>query len=96
MIIKAKYDTIQVVGNYLIYQAKEILNEKAILDKKIDEVRNSWSGMDAEQFISKSLTYSNELTKVAETLNNMGTLIRVKGSNYQAISEDFIKRMRSL
>lgn len=96
MIIRAKYENIQIVGNYLINQAQELLNEKAALDRAITEVKNSWSGTDADQFISKSLTYSNELTQVSETLNNMGILIKGKGSNYQAVSEDFIKRMRSL
>lgn len=96
MQVRARYDSIQIVGKQVIQKADELLEEKANLDNLIGEVKNYWSGSDAEQFIAKSLAYSASLVEIANVMKEQGNVICNKGATYQAITEDFKSRISSI
>ena len=62
----------------------------------INNIKNSWDGVDSETFIQNSLEYINSLVYVENCLASFGMYVRGKALRYDSnelkFNEDFNKR----
>lgn len=94
--IYASYNDLYNYGKYLDDKSKEFNKISSEMMTLINNIKNSWDGVDSETFIKNSLEYINSLVFVEDCLASFGMYVRSKALRYDSnelkFNEDFNRR----
>ena len=94
--IYVSYNDLYDYGKYLDDKSKEFDKISSEMMTLINNIKNSWDGVDSETFIQNSLEYINSLVYVENCLASFGMYVRGKALRYDSnelkFNEDFNKR----
>ena len=94
--IYVSYNDLYYYGKYLDDKSKEFDKISSEMMTLINNIKNSWDGVDSETFIQNSLEYINSLVYVENCLASFGMYVRGKALRYDSnelkFNEDFNKR----
>lgn len=94
--IYVNYNDLYDYGKYLDDKSKEFNKISSEMMTIINNIKNSWDGVDSENFIKNSLDYVNGLVYVENCLASFGTYVRSKALRYDSnelkFYEDFNNR----
>lgn len=83
MIVKANYREINDVGSFVFSKTEELESELKDISKLLSSITNCWSGIDANNFVSNSSTYVNNIGIKVYELKKISNLIQNIASKYE-------------
>lgn len=96
MLLKAKYEDIDSLGDYLINEADELNKTIDSMISKIDSLGNFWSGPDYENYKEVYKTYLLNTKTSSIELNAFGNAIKRVSYYYGEVDMDFGMKMRKI
>jgi uncharacterized protein YukE len=96
MLIKAKYENIDSIGDYLVEEASEFNRKIEDMISKLENLELYWSGPDYENFKKVYGTYLRNLKTTYIELNAFGNALRKVSYYFGEVDVDFGLRMRKM
>ncbi len=95
--IYANHSDLYNYGKYLDDKSKEFEKISSEMAELVNNIKNSWDGIDSENFVKNSLEYIKGLKYVENCLASFGSYVRGKALKYDTndlkFNEDFNRRI---